>query len=305
MNFALIYLNEKTYLAIALAALVVIFFLFLKKKTVSKRMAMLLISVAIILAVWTGNLVFANWFIDNGAAQGQFGDQFGACSALFSGLAFVALIYTIMLQSDELKLQREEIGLQREEVKRNTKQLEGQKLQLKAQNETMQKQNFDSAFFQLLRFHNDLLSSINLYSNEKVGMDCFESFLAIFKESYYHNLEGMNKDGREKINVTYIVFHKKYQSYLGHYFRNLYNIIKFIDKSSVEDKQRYANLVRAQLSCYEHALLFYNCLSNLGYDKFRPLIEKYALLKNMPNDILLDIKHKEYYEPSAFGTVKE
>src|SRR5215213_5051365 len=49
--------------------------------------------------------------------------------------------------------------------------------------------------------------------------------------------------------------------------------------SPVKDKHLYTNLVRAQLSSYEIALTFYNCLSEMGREKFKPLVERYALLK--------------------------
>lgn len=53
--------------------------------------------------------------------RGTFGDMFGAINALFSGLAFATLIYTIHLQ-------RYELGLQRIELVRTREELSGQKL---------------------------------------------------------------------------------------------------------------------------------------------------------------------------------
>ena len=44
-------------------------------------------------------------------ARGQFGDLFGGVNALFTGLAFAGVIYTILLQRRELELQREELRL--------------------------------------------------------------------------------------------------------------------------------------------------------------------------------------------------
>jgi hypothetical protein len=64
---------------------------------------------------------------------------FDALNALFSGLAFAALIYTVHLQREELRLQREELVLTR-------KELEGQKLQLQAQNDLMRSDGFESSF---------------------------------------------------------------------------------------------------------------------------------------------------------------
>ncbi|MBK8344630.1 MAG: hypothetical protein IPL12_15845 [Bacteroidetes bacterium] len=43
---------------------------------------------------------------------------------------------------------------------------------------------------------------------------------------------------------------------MGHYFRNLYHIIKYIDNSNIENKRTYTNFVRAQLSSHELALIF-------------------------------------------------
>lgn len=48
--------------------------------------------------------------------SGVFGDTFGAINSLFSGLAFAGLLYTILLQSRELKLQREELALTRKQL---------------------------------------------------------------------------------------------------------------------------------------------------------------------------------------------
>lgn len=55
--------------------------------------------------------VFQDW-----GKSGSFGDTFGAVNSLFSSLAFGALIYTIILQSKELKIQREELILTREQL---------------------------------------------------------------------------------------------------------------------------------------------------------------------------------------------
>jgi hypothetical protein len=33
-------------------------------------------------------------------------------------------------------------------------------------------------------------------------------------------------------------------------------------------------------------MLFFNCLSDNGKEKFKPLIEKYAILKNIRHDLL-------------------
>src|ERR1039458_9822328 len=64
--------------------------------------------------VFAGLLWGANWFFvvcyfHDDAKQGQFGDMFGAVNALFTALAFAGLIYTVLLQRDQLALQQQEI----------------------------------------------------------------------------------------------------------------------------------------------------------------------------------------------------
>jgi hypothetical protein len=51
--------------------------------------------------------------------RADFGDMFGAVNALFSGLAFAVLIYTMWLQREELELQRQELQETRRELERS------------------------------------------------------------------------------------------------------------------------------------------------------------------------------------------
>jgi len=70
----------------------------------------------------------ANW-----ETRGQFGDMFGVVNALFSGLAFAGLIYTVWLQRQELSLQRKELEMTREELARSANAQEKAESALAAQ----------------------------------------------------------------------------------------------------------------------------------------------------------------------------
>jgi hypothetical protein len=50
---------------------------------------------------------------------GNLGDSYGAPNALFSGLAFVGVIVTLLMQREELRLQRRELRLTRRELQRS------------------------------------------------------------------------------------------------------------------------------------------------------------------------------------------
>lgn len=110
-------------------------------------------------------------------------------------------------------------------------------------------------------------------------------------------------DELERVDDAYGRFFLKHQEGLGHYFRNLYQVVNLIHTSQCInlDKRFYIEIVRAQLSSFEHLMLFYNCLSKYGKKKFYPLINDYALLDNMPVEQLLNIKHAKEYDRKAFG----
>lgn len=259
------------------------------------------LSVPIAVAIFVLGSLFLTWLLLNNDIhnRGTFGDMFGGVNALFSGLAFGGVVFAILLQRKELILQRKELKFTRAEF-------EGQKIQLEAQNKTLQKQNFENTFFELLRLQNEITQSIDLVdSSNKItkGRDCFRVFYTRFIKSWNKaHPDHQGEHQKDRINKTYLAFYQTYQSEFGHYFRSLYNMVKFVDISHVEDKRLYTNLIRAHLSSYELALLFYNALSDMGRDKFKPLIEKYSLLKTVPETELLNPKdHIDLYDRNAYG----
>lgn len=260
-----------------------------------KNWFLLILLTSLVIAGWGATL----FILHDDPNRGTFGDMFGGVNALFSGLAFVGVIVAIFMQKKELELQRKELGYTREE-------LQGQKEQLKAQNETLQHQSFESTFFQLLRLQSEIIQSIDLIGTQNrvtSGRDCFQVFHKRLSEFWQKEgkVSGDPIQDIETVNSIYLKFYQKHQSEVGHYFRSLYNIVKFVDSSDAVDKRLYTNLIRAQLSSYELALLFYNTLSDMGRQKFKPLIETYSLLKTLDDALLFaPDAHKKLFEKSAF-----
>jgi len=241
---------------------------------------------------------------------GQIGDAFGAVNALFSGIAFIGLYLTVKMQQKQLDNYEIEIANQRieQEAYRKLNDLRG----------------FESMFFQLLEFQSDIVNSIDLKgAKEHYGHDCFKLFYSThFREAiekYIMEYKGIKwetgrpnphpKDVKLDINEILIAYQKffmpNHDNDLGHYFRHLYHIVRFVDEAEMthQQKYKYIRLVRAQLSTYEQLLIFYNCLSIYGKDKFKPLIERYALFKNLNTDLLLDGNHKMSYTNDAYVNI--
>ena len=246
-----------------------------------------LVSVIIVIGLWC--LTLYTLFDKTETARGTYGDMFGGVNALFSGLAFAGIIITILLQNQELKRTADA------QIKTDEALLE--------QSTMFKKQQFESAFFTLLQLHSEIVKNIDRDKKITIGVggkpqtkiltvrgkDCFQIFYTNFKEN-------VTKNNHPDYNAVYVAFYSNHQNDLGHYFRSLYHIIKFIDKSDINDKKRYASLIRAQLSAYELLLLFYNCLSEYGTVKFKPLINEYNLLKNINKNDLINPQHFALYD---------
>ncbi|OME79592.1 hypothetical protein BK120_21695 [Paenibacillus sp. FSL A5-0031] len=95
-----------------------------------------------------------------------------------------------------------------------------------------------------------------------------------FKMDYKTNpLKELKRGAFEKV-------YDSYESQLGHYFRNLYHIIKLIqnekfherEQDSNREKRKYLGIIRAQLSSYELLVIFYNIVYSSKGDKFKQLL---------------------------------
>jgi hypothetical protein len=233
-------------------------------------------------------------------SSGTAGDMFGGLTAIFSGLAFAGLIVTMIMQNEDLRLQRKELTATRAE-------LEGQKVQLKLQNQFFEKQIFETTYFNLVRSLNELVSGIELKGGSR-GRDAIKEIKDWYFGQAAHGMKAHRNDGKSDEEIfqyalrEYHVIYEDYNDDLGNYFRLLYRIVKFVDGSRIEGKRLYSDILRAQLSNSEVALLLANGLSEHGIRRMKPLIEKYHLLKHLhPNDHAVMALLCARYESIAFG----
>ena len=179
-----------------------------------------------------------------------------------------------------------ELKQQREELRQTQEIMDLQKDEMRSQNKSIRRQAFETTFLRTLELHSDIVSRVSLgqNSNKREGR---EAFMYMAKQS---------ADGDPR--TGYAKMYKTNEAELGHYFRTLYNLIRYIDEHGHEQRAMYSRLVRAQLSRWEVELLFYNGLSKHG-EKFKPLIEKYSLLKHLSEDSSLN-NHRDEYDANAF-----
>ncbi len=238
---------------------------------------------------------------------GLFGDFIGGFAGSIWALAGIFLFYAALkFQKDELQLQREQLNLQ-------MKELHDQTAQFTVQNSILTKQRFENTFFQLLALFIDIIDK-SAIGNDYSRRAIFEYLLGRLR-NITDNARKINigtsavqikpynsfslDQNTDIIRNSYSEFFNKYQDILGHYFRHLYQIFKYIHLTNLisdKEKQFYSNIVRAQLSTYELVLLFYNSLvEHLGYPKFNFLINEYDVLQNLNTNEILDTSHNEIF----------
>lgn len=210
-------------------------------------------------------------------------------------LAFMWIIITVWLQSQELSAQRKELKATRKEVRLSRKAYE-------KTNTHLDQQRFESLFFEILTTHNSIVNSMDLRKTDtgeviSSGRDCFKSFAK--------DLSPVTWDTEirpEKSDKNYLKLYKDHHSDLGHYFRFLYNRMRVVSESKFATKT-HKRLFRAVFSDDELLIIFYNARSFHGA-KMIKYIEDFELFDNLPQDRIFLLEHKDHFSTKCFGEPK-
>lgn len=250
---------------------------------------------------------------------GLMGDSYGIFNALFSGLAFLGVIITLILQSrdnrkrtvieqyykmldvqqkviDEINVAQIRLPKAGEEltVYKGRKSFVEYKIQMKYLLKAIRKVNASGGFELSDIDIADIAYAVFFYGSSPT----WKFFMMEYLKDY-NDTERLVEAIISKLQTE-----KKYalsrtnQNYLSVYFRNMYNAIKLIDGSSLfteKEKQDYVKVLRAQLSNAELYILFFNIISRFGKKWVdNNYITKYQLLQNIP------AKYCDGYNPKEF-----
>lgn len=163
---------------------------------------------------------------DGVAYWGQFGDYIGGILNPIFGLISVVMV-SVTLQ-----------------------------LQIKSNN----KQDFENQFFALLGLYTSVLQSIDRDDRrsgvKKSGRDCFFIF--------YHDILKIAKGSSITLSDAYVFFFSDRGWEIEHYFRTVYHMFKHVRDGNINglitenEKKKYYDLIKSQLSQYELVLLWFN-----------------------------------------------
>lgn len=220
---------------------------------------------------------FGNILSKSTADWGTFGDYVGGGIGTVINLLGVVLIYLTF------KAQMEFANASREE----------QLILFDMQLENSNAQQFEATFFNLLTNQRDIQKGM-------YGADWDEKtnvlLLNVKVDGYRYlrtvanQLRTLNEDLpyvsdytalRDLFNKNYEEVYKTRAGQLGHYFRHLYHIVKYVDDSEIANKRKYIDILQAQMSESELYIAFCNGISQYGFTRFLPLMEKYQFLENI------------------------
>lgn len=192
-----------------------------------------------------------------------------------------------------------------------------------AQRQDMKVERFNATFFNLLSIHEQITDSLECKTTILYGFNDKSEIVkgrAVFQYTYdirpEREKQGVISGIKGRIAAYDMAgyMNSEVPTYFDHYFRNMYRIVKYVheadvfdylpDKERWEKKYEYVAILRSTLSRYELTWLFYNGLSDYGKDRFKPLIEEYALLNNIRKELLVKPTDVDEYGTSAFQKKK-
>lgn len=210
-------------------------------------------------------------------AFGLFGDYVGGVLGAITGLVSVVFLYlTYQRQIDIFKEQ-------------------------KRQSELSQ---FEDNFFHLLENFKSILPRLRNKSENTEGYEYVRSVRKLIEKPIddvcktKDALTTLNAiETREKIEKIYDFAFQTESDQLGHYFRSLYHLLKYIKENCPEDQDNkmYFDLVQAQMNTDELYLTCINGISNYGRKKLRPLLNESSFLENLAIDENESIRELVYF----------
>lgn len=230
-----------------------------------------------------------SWF-GNYTNTGEIGDTIGGITSPF--VAIVASYLTFIafwVQFRANQFQREDIALER----------------------------FNTNFYNLLNIHEEITNNLEFEYREGSDEIKYVKGRSLFRFAFEEVVEQTSDNSTYK-GMRQLLRDRGLEgyegsfspTYLDHYFRCMYRIVKFVDETEVladkdetvnlGNRSEYVAILRSKLSRHELVWLFYNGLV-YGKEKFKPLIEKYSMLKNLRVDLLVHESDVQKYSQNAFG----
>ncbi|SHJ28107.1 Putative phage abortive infection protein [Mesonia phycicola] len=308
------------------------------------------LAIALIVISFLSPWLLTSFSILDLSRTGQIGDTLGGIMNPFIALAGVLVTYlAFYIQYKANQYQREQFDIQlnreKEQFRLELESHNEQFLKSQFENQFYQMLSIHRENVKNLTYHNTLIDlndfeNSTYEKNEIEGIKTFPYLLTEFEycfnlvkihfkdlelkeiinEAYGMFWDGITKSDISKHKIFAIAFDQKeslYNSFLNgnsnqlaHYYRQLFQTVKFVVNQSIlnyEQKRNYLRILRSQLSNEEQVLLFYNWFSGFGiqWENFNnKYFTDYRMIHNVfPNMLIEEIKLDKIFDLN--GTYKK
>ncbi len=236
---------------------------------------------------------------------GQAGDFVGGfLNPLFAMGALFALLYTIVLQVEEMQDMRTEF----------TKTVDAAK-----------HQTFEATFFQMLRLHNDNIERITFEytvargvtggipqraKRSNHGREAMRNYYEKLRESIdetvvFEDLDGKPEDRAKRSKALFQEFYTEHGLALGTYFITVHEIMSLVDSyEDASDSTKYARLFATQLTTPELMLIAYYCASTQRLSRaLTRQVDMHSMLDMLDEHSYMRIIDLKHFDDSAFNLI--
>lgn len=213
-----------------------------------------------------------------------------------------------------------------------------QREQLKITRRDAEKVRFESTYFNILSMLKQVQDTVNANIHAHLkdrGITDLVQYYANFKDFYkeqvdansnfakmisaYQPITANKSETEQYMGAVAEVYEKMIEDTgcnIGYLYRYLFNAIKFVldfavvgneddEKKIFESREKYLNLLQAQLSNEELCLIFYNSLSKYGQNKdgrlyFKEILDNTHFLENIDKSFLLNTNQYTFYPHTPF-----
>ena len=200
----------------------------------------------VVVLIWVLSWVLIQNYYGTGVddGRGTFGDMFGAVNSLFAGLAFAGIIYSIIMQREDLKLQKKSIDKQTESIKLQTEELKLTQIEtakmadeLEGQKKIMNMQHVENILFRMIDTIQKNLNLIQSFKDEKI----IKGTGTIVQKFYNDNFDTLSYVDEVNFEGEY----ENFQLEIDKYINSVMYTLKIIDDAEIpiEKKQLYAEVL--------------------------------------------------------------
>ena len=204
-------------------------------------------AVLAVFLMWLAYAFLIDNFIPSQTDRGLFGDQFGALNTLFSGLAFAIIIVALFLQRKEFSAQLDEIRKTQKIAIQQAEALVKQEEVFQKQLETQKQQQIENTFFNILKFHTELVATLAIYHSGswRKGREVFRS------------LANSVNDAKIPKSDRYLSLYSDFGANFHHYFQSIEEILSYIETCDASDNKKtlFRKILRAQLTSQEKMII--------------------------------------------------